>query len=323
MKNFVKKILCLVLCLLMVMAFTGCGATQSQDEQEEKTPRIAVMLPGTAAYFAAYVEGCDQAAKDYGVELTYFDAGWDPGTQAGQVQDACTTGYDVLVICSTDATAIIPSIDYANSVGIPVVASSNFVGEDTENLYEGVLAYVGQNETVTGGKGAEIAKKLLGEEGGNVVCIEGSAGTFCQIYRRQGFLEGIEGTNINVIFTQAADWDKGKAITIAEDVLQSNMDVDLFFCQDDNMAAGVGKTLEEYGVRDQYYVIGIGGSISGLQAMKDGLIDGDTFLSSVEEGYLSVEVAAQHALGMEFEKKTILEQVEVTPENVDTFEGEW
>lgn len=129
--------------------------------------------------------------------------------------------------------------------------------------------------------------------------------------------------NVNVIYTKAADWDKDKAMQIAEDVLQSNMDVDMFLCQDDTMAAGVGQVVSEYGKKDQIKIVGVGGSIQGLEAMREGLIDGTTFLSAYDEGYLCVETAAKYLNGEKYDTYVEMQQVEVTKENIDKFKGEW
>mgnify|MGYP003883057941 CR=1 FL=1 len=101
------------------------------------------------------------------------------------------------------------------------------------------------------------------------------------------------------------------------------MDFDLIYCQDDNSAIGAGMALKEAGLKDKVFVIGTDGSKDGLQAVKDGLIDRTSWKSAREEGYKAIEAAAMYLRGEAVEPIIELIQVEVTPDNVDSFEGEW
>ena len=315
-----KRFLAVLLIALMTLScLAGCGSTSTSSKEYN----IAVLIPGSVAYFTATRAGSDEAAEKYGAKLTYSDANWDAATQLSQIEDAITQGVDMIAVCAADAEGILPGIEAANKAGVPILTFTNAIGSDESGTVDGVVSYIGQNEINTGKLCAEMAKKLLGDKGGKVVCIAGRPGTYCQIYRREGFLQGIEGTNIEVVYTQTANWEKSEAMSITEDLLQQKMDIDLFFCQDDGMAAGVGEVLVEQGVKDQYYVVGLGGSIAGLQALKDGTIDANTFLSAKEEGYKAIETCVKYLNGEEVDARTIVDQVEVTKDNVDSFKGEW
>lgn len=318
------KILSILLAVILCLSMVGCSQKEEANEDNSGKFKVAVLLPGSVAYYAATTLGNEQAAEEYGIELTFFDAEWDAAMQINQIEDCCSSGkYDMLALTPVDAFGVIPGVEYANECGIPVMTWSNTLGDSVEENYKGIVAHVGQNDQATGRLCAEIVLKLLGEEGGNVVCIEGKAGTFAQIHRRIGFEAGLEGTNANIVYTKSADWDKFKAIQIAEDVLQSETEVDIFFCQDDVMAAGVGSVIADYGLQDEILVVGMSGSIEGLNAMKQGLIQGDTYLSAVSMGYEAIATCGKYLKGEEYVERLILKQVEVTANNVDDFKGEW
>lgn len=312
-----KKFLCVLLVLVMIFPFAGC-------QKDDSEYRVAVLLPGSVAYYSATTKGNQAAAEEYGIKLTYFDAEWDSSVQISQIEDCCMSGqYDMIALVPVDAEAVIPGFEYAKENGVPVMTWSNTLGTDVNENYPGIVAHVGQNDEDTGALCAEIVKNILGEDGGNVVCIEGRAGTFAQVHRSIGFENGLKGSNVDIVYTKSADWDKYKAMQIAEDILQSGMDIDAFFCQDDVMAAGVGSVVQEYGKQDEIAVVGMSGSIEGLAAMRQGLIQGDTYISAVELGYEAIATCGKYLTGQDFEARLILKQVEVTPENVNEFEGEW
>ena len=73
-----------------------------------------------------------------------------------------------------------------------------------------------------------------------------------------------------------------------EDLIQKKMEFNVVICQDDNSATGAGQALKEAGMKEEVKVIGLGGSKDGLQAVKDGVIDGTTYMSAVEEGHLAI-----------------------------------
>ena len=56
---------------------------------------------------------------------------------------------------------------------------------------------------------------------------------------------------------------------------------------------------------------------------KDGVIDGTTYMSAVEEGHLAIETSVKYLNGEKVEPVTEIRQVEVNKDNVDTFKGEW
>ncbi|MEM1486256.1 sugar ABC transporter substrate-binding protein [Oscillospiraceae bacterium PP1C4] len=296
----------------------------ASEASTDKQKTVAVLMPGSVGYFVATKAGMDKAAAEYNLKLEYSDAQWDASKQLSQVEDAITKGVDLIAVCAADADAIKPAIKSANDAGIPILAFVNAIGDDPTGKYEGLVSYVGQSEIATGGLCAKIAKQLLGEKGGNIVLIEGRPGTYPQRYRREGFTNAIKDTPaMKVVYTQTSNWEKEEALKITEDLIQKGTQFDLIFAQDDNSATGAGKALKEAGLKDKVKVIGLGGSIDGLQALKDGVIDATTFMSAEEEGRLAIETAAKFLKGESVEAVTEIKQVEVNADNVDTFKGEW
>ena len=93
--------------------------------------------------------------------------------------------------------------------------------------------------------------------------------------------EEISGTKMEIVYNQTSRWEKERAMKIVEDLIQKNQKMDIIITQDDNSAMGAGMALQEAGLKDKIYVIGLGGSKEGLAAIKDGLIDGTTYMLSL------------------------------------------
>ena len=326
-----KKILFLVTLLMLVFSCSGKKDAEkpAEDKPAETTQStekktVGVLIPGPVGYFTAVREGIDKAAQENNIEVIYSDAGWDAAKQLSQVEDMISKNVDMIAIAAVDSNAAKKAVKIANDAKIPIIAFTNAIGEAENGQYEGVLTYIGQNEVETGKVTAEIAKKLLGEKGGKVVLIEGRPGTSPQINRKKGVMSVLDGNkNFEVVYTQTSNWEKEQALKIVEDLIQKNQQMDVIIAQDDNSAIGAGMALKEANLKDKVLVIGLGGNKEGLEAVKNGIIDGTTYMSAVEEGYKTIEMAAKYFKGEKIEPVTQMIQVEVNKDNVDQFKGEW
>lgn len=320
-----RRLLAFAMVLTMAMGMIGCGSEQTgtvaEGSKDEYT--IAVLLPGPTGYFVATKEGVDAAAAENDVTIEYADAEWDAGKQLSQAEDFITKGVDLIALCCVDSASAEKIVKSAQEAEIPILAFCNGIGDKENGEYEGLVTYVGQNEVNTGKVTGEIAKELLGEKGGKAILIEGVPGTTPQINRKKGLEQALEGSGIEIVYNQTSNWEKEEALRIVEDVIQKGTEFDIVICQDDNSATGAGQALEEAGLKDEVFVTGLGGSKDGLQAIKDGLVDGTTYMSAVEEGKLAIETAVKYLNGGQVAAVTEIKQVEVTKDNVDDFQGEW
>ena len=302
---------------------TGEDTKAAETTGEKKDYKIAVLLPGPTGYFVATKEGVDAAAAEYGVTIEYADAQWDASKQLSQAEDFMVKGVDLIALCCVDSGSGEKIVKSAQESNIPVLAFTNAIGSEETGEYAGLASYVGQNEVNTGAVTGEIAKNLLGEAGGKAILIEGVPGTTPQINRKKGLEQALKGSNIEIIYNQTSNWEKEQALKIVEDLIQKKMEFNVVICQDDNSATGAGQALKEAGMKEEVKVIGLGGSKDGLQAVKDGVIDGTTYMSAVEEGHLAIETSVKYLNGEKVEPVTEIRQVEVNKDNVDTFKGEW
>lgn len=285
---------------------------------EPKKYTMGISIPGTVEYFAAMRRGCDEAARELGVELIYVDAEWDAAKQLSQVEDFISRRVDLIIVIPSDAIGSIAAVEKAKAAGIPIMALVNAVGLDPHGKYPGLISYIGQDETYTGGLCGEMALEVLGKKGGNVLIIEGRPGTPCQINRTRGFLEKI-GVNptIKIIGLQAADWDPEKAMKVMEDYLQTGQQIDFVFCQYDGMALGALQAIDAAGKTGEITVVGVDGIKAVLEAIKAGKIYGTTWISPVKQGRLGVEYAVKYLQGETIPEYVGVNQIKVTKENVD------
>ncbi len=142
----------------------------------------------------------------------------------------------------------------------------------------------------------EYVIELL-EGKGNAVELEGIAGTSAARDRGQGFNEAIATSEITVVAKQVADFDRAKGLSVMENILQAQPEIDAVFAHNDEMALGAVKAIEASG-RDIIVV--------GFDATDDAVV-------AVEAGEMAATVAQQPALigelGVENGLKVILGQM--------------
>ena len=179
----------LVLVITLALVFTTL-ATQSlfaggRAQSGTKRPVIGISISGfQAPYFKAMIDASEAEAKVRNVELRVLDAEWDAQKQASQIESLIAQKCDVIEIVPCDSTAIIPTMKKVKDAGIPLFVVNTQHDPAAEDL---IVTFIGASMEDEAAMAAQSVKELLGTIGGNVVIIEGAAGSFPAIHRTSGF----------------------------------------------------------------------------------------------------------------------------------------
>ncbi|VFS64713.1 D-allose-binding periplasmic protein precursor [Raoultella terrigena] len=134
---------------------------------------------------------------------------------------------------------------------------------DMDNLKKAggnVEGFVTTDNVAVGAKGADFIIGKLGAEGGEVAIIEGKAGNASGEARRSGAAETFKkASQIKLVSSQPADWDRIKALDVATNVLQRNPNLKAFYCANDTMAMGVAQAVANAGKSKTVLVVGTDG----------------------------------------------------------------
>lgn len=251
-------------------------------------------------FFVTLKEGAVQKANELGYELIVLDSQNDPSKELGNVEDLLVKGVDVLLINPTDSDAVVSSVRAANRSKIPVVTLDRAANGGK------VVSHVA-SDNVLGGEvaGNYIIEKLGGK--GKVVELEGIPGTTAARDRGEGFNKAIAG-KLDVVAKQAADFDRTKGLTVMENILQAQPEINAVFAHNDEMALGALKAIESSG-RKNIIVVGFDATDDAVAAVKDGKLSATVAQKPAEIGAIGVEVA-----GKIIKKETVQENVPVALE---------
>lgn len=274
-------------------------------------------------YIAAVTNALEAAGKSMeGVEVVTLSADGDIAKQSSDIATLVNRKVNVLLVTSLDGNAVVPALKKAADAGIPILAVSNEPSEAGQKLLAG---YSGPDDYVQGVIAAELLNDALKGEGA-IAIIEGSPGQSTTLLRTQGLKDGLAKLNskITIIGAQTADWNPVKAKDVAQAFLTAHGDqLKGVFAQDDNTGAAAAEVFKAAG-RGDIKVVGTGGTINGLKAIRDGLMYGTMDQSPTTDAKQALDFAVKLAKGEKLaEKRNIIPMPKITSANVNEFKGEW
>lgn len=278
--------------LLAALALTLCFAfTALASHAGEKKLVIGLAVSNLQAdFFNQIKQAAEAEGKVQGVEIVTVDAKGDATTQVNQIQDLLARDIDALIYLPAGATAATVPIRNCRAAGVPVVTvdrNPDGAPGDTFIATDSVAAARELGEWVvkqTGGKG-------------KLAMLQGQIGTTPEQERDKGFSEAIAGTEIVMVAKQLAEWAQDKGFAVAQDLLQANPEIDIFFGQCDATAMGAAQAVKVAGVDHKILIVGFDGDFAGLRAVRDGVLDATMTQKTQHMGRLAVRSAMALANG--------------------------
>jgi len=96
---------------------------------------------------------------------------------------------------------------------------------------------------------------------------------------------------MKIVAQQPADWAQDKAFSVAQDMIQANPDIDVFWGQADAMALGAAQAVANANLSPKPMVVGFDGDKAGLQAVRDGKVDATMVQQTQLMGKMAVDSA--------------------------------
>jgi len=241
-------------------------------------------------FFVTLKDGAQQAAKDAGVALTVLDAQDDTAKQISDIEDLIQKNVDVILINPTDSDAVVTAVESANAANIPVITIDRAANGGT------VVTHIASDNVKGGSMAGEYILEALGGKG-NIVELQGIAGTSAARDRGEGFHQAVDGKdNVKVAASQPADFDRAQGMTVMENILQSNKDIQAVFAHNDEMALGALQAIEAANRKD-ILVVGFDATDDAVNAVNAGTMSATVAQKPDAIGKQSIETAVKVAAG--------------------------
>ncbi len=309
MKNkiWIGRILILFVIVAIVAGCTGAPAAQPKKYG-------LFMSHMTNAFTIELSDAVKAKAKELGVELTVYDGGQDAAKQVGQLETAVTQGISGVIIEPVSVDGIVPAIEAATKAGIPVVVVNQKISKP-----EAASAFVGVSNVEGGVMEMKTAAEALGGKG-NVAFLLGPMGSDAQIGRTEGYYQVLKDyPDIKVVFEQTANWKTDEALTLVENWLQSGTEINAIVANNDGMALGALKAVEDAKLLDKVKIYGLDATPDALKAVKDGTMSATVSQSTTAQGTTAMDTIVKIVKGEKVEPEILVSFTLITKDNVDQY----
>ena len=313
-----KRLLSICLCVIMTAAcFTGCKGESKVADTNKKEDNEKIVIGWTDANLsnesnALCANAAIERAKELGVELIVNDGEGTSDKQISQCESFVSQGVDAVIISPFDYDACVTAAQVCVDADIPV-----FVAKGTIADMSVVETYVGSNDFNAGVMEMEYIADLLDGKG-NIVIIEGPTGVTGAVLRNDGINSVLEkNPEINVLYSQPADWYRDKSMQLMENWIQLGTKIDAVVAHNDEMALGACDALEAAG--KDIPIIGIDGIGAAVKAVGEGKVTASILQDSKTIGEKAVDVAVDLANGKKVEEEYDIPYQLITKDNYKDF----
>ena len=306
-----KKVFALLLAVAMMLSMTACrividGEEGSTAAKVDGSVGLAVSTQNNP-FFVTLVEGAKAEAAKLGVDLQVTDAGDDAAKQTTDIETLVASGISVLIVNPVDSDAVAGAVQSAISAGVKVISvdrAVNGVEVDCQIASDNVA-------------GAAMATQFIVDtvgEGAVVAELQGITGASAAIDRSAGF-HSIADEKLNVVAEQTANFDRAQGMSVMENILQGNGDIQAVFAANDEMALGALEAIS--GAGKDILVVGFDATDDAIEAVKAGRMGGTIAQQPALLGATAVANALKLINGETVEKNIPVEVTLITKENAD------
>ncbi|MFC4453832.1 ABC transporter substrate-binding protein [Deinococcus sonorensis] len=196
----------------------------------------------------------------------------DSNEQANQIQDLYTVNkINALVILPQESAPLTKPVADLKKQGVFTLVVDRALTDPTAQS-----AYVAGDNPGLGRVSGEYVGKTLGGKG-NVVVLRGIA-TVIDNQRVDAFENVIKTKypNVKILDKQYANWNRDDGFRVMQDYLTRFPKIDAVWAQDDDIAVGVLKAIQQAGRTDIKFVLGG----AGMKDMVKKVMDGDKLITA-------------------------------------------
>ena len=350
-----KKIFALALCAVMMLSvLAGCGGksdapadnTPAQNEPAaapDAAPDAAPEAGGTIgvciyqftdAFMTTYRNALQEILEGKGYKVTTVDGANDQAKQNEQINTFITQGVDALIINPVMTSAADQIIATVQAAGIPTVLINREPTAEQMAVYD-KLVYVGCDAAQSGTFQGELI--LETPNGGDIngdgkisyIMVQGDPENIDAQLRTEYSVKALTdaGKEVEQLNLTRGDWmrERGQEI-VANDLAQFGNQVEVVFCNNDDMAIGALQSIQAAGrkVNEDIYLVGVDALDAALNEVSNGNMTGTVLNDAVGQATAAVEQMEALLGGKTFaagEQSVYVDYVKVTPDNVADFMG--
>ena len=319
-----KKLLAGILCAAMTVGMSVPAMAEESGDAE-----YAVILKTQATDFWVKMwKGVEAEAEAKGVKVDLYAAQSEEDLegQLAILESCISKGYKGIAIAPLSSVNVLPGIAEATEKGITIVdVDEKFDETELENQGGACVAYVATDNVAVGNKGGQFIVDNV-DEGAQVSIIEGKSGNQSSEDRAEGARKAFEDGGLDIIGSQAADWDRQTALDVATTYIQQNPDLKGIYCCNDGMALGAIQAVINADKVGEILVVGTDGDTEAVESIAAEQLSATVAQDPAQIGASSLDLlidAVENGTTAEvgtFPEKTPIDSVLITAENAADYQ---
>ena len=251
-----KKIATLLTLLLLLPALAGCGSSTIKEENTEEAPHENLITVGFSQLGAESdwrntntSSMLEAFTKENGYDLIYKNGQQKQANQITAVRMFIQQGVDYIVLAPATEAGWESVLAEARDADIPVILVDRRVDVADKSLYS---CWVGSDFELEAKKMTEWLKNFtevrnIGPEELHIVNIQGTSGSTAQIGRTRGLANACRENGWDLITEVDGDFTENKGREVMAAMLKGYDNINVVYCENDNMAIGAIDALESAG----------------------------------------------------------------------------
>jgi ribose transport system substrate-binding protein len=280
----------------VLLLTSGCGEVTVQDSGPGGSPNVKSSGPITIAVVPKAVgfdfwDSVRKGAQCAASKLTDVKVQWDGVTaetdvtgQVNLLQNFLTREVDGLVYAATDAKVLAQVTQDAQSRNVPVINIDSGTNPQPDNV-----PVFATDNVAAARKAADLLAEALGPGDHNVAFIPFQPGTVTNDQRTTGFKEGLaKYPNLKLVAEQSSNSDPITALSVTENILTANPDLDGIFAANEPGVVGATNALYQAGKAGKIKLIGWDASPDEVKGVTSGAITALVVQNPFRMGFDSV-----------------------------------
>ena len=255
-----KKVFTAALLLAALVGFTGCAsgsakvekrAQESEDQQADDFLNVGFSQLGAESDWRSENTKSMQEAftMQEGYNLIYKNGQQKQANQITAIRTFIQQGVDYIVLAPVTEDGWDSVLDEAREAGIPVILVDRRVNSADKNLYS---CWVGSDFELESKKlcawiKAYSESQEISPENIHMVNIQGSMGSTAQIGRTRGLANAARDNGWDLMAEVSGDFTETKGREVMGALLKRFDNINLVYCENDNMAMGAIDAIESSG----------------------------------------------------------------------------
>ena len=301
----------------LVLAALVCGGCSQSDAPKEKQFRIGFAMTLNDPYWQNMRLGALDEAQKLGVSVTILNAEEDVQKQAQQINDLIAQGVDAVCLVPMKPDGLINSVRALNAARIPVIIVTREIGPGCE-----FVAYTGTDTYDGAVASAKILMQAIGDKG-EIVEFQQVLGTGPQLIRSKALSDIMKDyPDVKLVEQIPHEGNDSKVVAAMGTLLGKYPNLKGIYVHGDPQAIAAANACRAAG-RTNIAIVGMGGSVQAIEAIKQGKLTGTSYQRPEEEGRSGIRLAVKYLRGEKLETRYPISCPPITKENATQFKGQF